>query len=123
MENAAKKDSYDDIDKMHNSLKCCVYNTPGRWLNEHYYIITSCCDHSDLEPDPLLHCPREKLYEYCLHKFLDKQQSFKATAVISLTLAIILQILLLFSFYNSQRDGECQTRPVCRLVATEPSHD
>ena len=110
------------IDEMHNSLKCCTVNIPdlkdlpGDPL-ENTFWRNSCCDSSQLKPkkdekDPTdltnndNRCPAKKAYEDCVHRFLDKQQGFRAAAVICLTLAIIFQLLLSFSFYNGQGNGD-----------------
>ena len=98
------------IDVMNNNFKCCIANDPDAdWPEDQVdklLLPNSCCDSSQLvEKDPFqfdARCPVKKAKESCYHKFLNKQQGFRAAAVVCLTLAIIFQLQLSFNFYNRQ---------------------
>lgn len=100
--------SFKYIDELHNSLKCCIINVPDKEWPENVHFLNSCCDSSQLRPvgdgekESNYRCPAKKAYEDCFHRFLDKQQGFRRTAVVCLTLALIFS--LSFSFYNRERD-------------------
>ena len=102
-EKIVKEKDFKYINEINNSLKCCLLNQRGAEWPDYVYFLNSCCDNSKLVPaektgNNNIRCPAKKAYEDCFRRFLDKQQGFKAAAVIFLTLAIIFQLLLTFSF-------------------------
>ena len=110
-----KKDERIELrDKVHSSLKCCDYaallRSGPKDPDGKTPMPNCCCEESKLTDvvkveDKKQECLLENAYQdSCLVQYVRKQNGFRAAAVLCLTIAIILQLLLTFSFHTSQRE-------------------